>query len=124
MGVASASLPVAAPPGRSLTWGLWAFTWLLPFHIVAIAALFGVVGLPLLVVRGIAAWKEATVALLVALTLLGALPGRTARSPVQATDLAVTALCALACVYLVGATVWFSSDLPAIVHVYGWQDDV
>src|SRR5438094_47364 len=67
MGVASAALPVAAPASRGLTWGLWAFIWLLPFHIVAIATLFGVVGLPLLVVRGIAAWKEATVALLVAL---------------------------------------------------------
>src|SRR5437764_625380 len=114
MGVASAAVPVAAPASRGLTWGLWAFIWLLPFHIVAIAALFGIVGLPLLVVRGIAAWKEATVVLLVALTLLGALRGRTARSPVQGTDLAVTALCALACVYLLGATVWFSSVLPAI----------
>ena len=58
--MASATVPVAAPAGRGLTWGLWAFIWLLPFHIVAIAALFGIVGLPLLVVRGIAAWKEAT----------------------------------------------------------------
>jgi len=124
MAVASATVPVAAPAGRGLTWGLWAFIWLLPFHIVAIAALFGIVGLPLLVVRGIAAWKEATVVLLVALTLLGALRGRTARSPVQGTDLAVTALCALACVYLLGATVWFSSDLPAIVQLYGWRDAV
>jgi len=124
MSVASAALPVAAPASRGLTWGLWAFIWLLPFHIVAIAALFGILGLPLLVVRGIAAWKEATVVLLVALTLLGALRGRTARSPVQATDLAVTALCALACVYLLGATVWFSSDLPAIVQLYGWRDAV
>src|SRR5438067_13777612 len=86
MAVASATVPVGAPAGRRLTWGLWAFIWLLPFHIVAIAALFGIVGLPLLVVRGIAAWKEATVVLLVALTLLGAFRGRTARSPVQGTD--------------------------------------
>ena len=41
--MASATVPVAAPAGRGLTWGLWAFIWLLPFHIVAIAALFGVV---------------------------------------------------------------------------------
>src|SRR5438046_9885602 len=101
MAVASATVPVAAPAGRGLTWGLWAFIWLLPFHIVAIAALFGVVGLPMPVVRGIAAWKEATVALLLALTVLQVVTARSPRGTVAATDLAVAGLGTLALAYLI-----------------------
>src|SRR5213080_350052 len=124
MGVASAALPVAAPASRGLTWGLWAFIWLLPFHIVAIATLFGVVGLPLLVVRGIAAWKEATVALLVALTLLHVLTGRSRQGTVAAADLAVAGLGTLALAYLIGGSVWFAADLPVGLQLLGWRDDV
>src|SRR5437667_4893705 len=124
MGVASAALPVAAPASRGLTWGLWAFIWLLPFHIVAIATLFGVVGLPLLVVRGIAAWKEATVALLVALTLLHVLTGRSRQGTVAAADLAVAGLGTLALAYLIGGSVWFAADLPLGLQLLGWRDDV
>lgn len=124
MGVASVPITITPPARPGLAWGLWAFIWLLPFHVLAIALLFGVAGLPLLVVRGIAAWKEATVALLVAITLVRTVGGRTPRSPVQATDLTVAALSLLALAYLIGAGAWFAAELPAQAQLYGLRDAV
>ena len=100
-------------PRRGLGWGLSAFIWLLPFHIVAIAILFGGLGLSTTVVRGIAAWKEALVILLVSLTMLRASARGGAHGPVrvQWPDLAVAAFGILALAYLIGAGVWFGGVL-------------
>jgi len=124
MDVTSPPVALASPPRPGLTWGLRAFIWLLPFHVLAIAALVGAAGLSVPVVRASAAWKEATVAALVAFTLLGVVAGRTARTPVQATDLTVAALGLLALTYLTGATAWFAADLPAGLQLLGWRDAV
>ncbi|MEX2156137.1 MAG: O-antigen ligase family protein [Gemmatimonadales bacterium] len=127
MGVAPpplARVAVASPPRPGLAWGLQAFIWLLPFHVLLIAVLFSGFGLPTIAVRAIAAWKETTVALLVALTLLNTVAGRTARTPVQATDLTVGALGLLALTYLIGATAWFAADLPTGLQLLGWRDAV
>ena len=124
----AASVPVAVGPlsrgHPGLTWGLRAFIWLLPFHIVVVAVLFGVLGWPMLVVRGIAAWKEATVALLLTLTVLQVVTGRSPRGNVVATDLAVAGLGTLALSYLIGASAWFAADLPVGLQLLGWRDDV
>src|SRR5947209_1273528 len=124
MGVASAPVPIGAPPHQGPTWALGAFIWLLPFHVLAIAVLLGAGGLSTTVVRAIAAWKEAVVALLVAIILLRAVAGRGARSPVLVTDLTIAALGMLAFTYLVGATAWFAAGLPAGLQLLGWRDAV
>jgi len=115
--------PEAIPAERTgLGWGLQAFIWLLPFHVLAMAALFGPVGLPAPVVRAFAAWKETLVAVLVALTAVRALTGHGTRAPIRAADLAVAGLGLLALVYLVGAGVWFRYDLPLGARAYGLRD--
>lgn len=113
-------------PRRGLGWGLSAFIWLLPFHIVAMAILFGGLGLSTTVVRGIAAWKEALVILLVSLTMLRASARGGAHGPVrvQWPDLAVAAFGILALAYLIGAGVWFGADLPLSAQLLGWRDAV
>jgi hypothetical protein len=107
-----------------LGWALMVFIWLLPFHVVTMAVLFGLFGLPGPVVRTIAAWKEALVAALVALSAARALTGHGPRLPVRTADLAVAGLGLLALVYLLGAGVWFGSDLPVGLQSLGLRDAV
>ncbi len=118
------SFPLAVPVRRSLGWGLSAFIWLLPFHIIAMAILFGGLGLSVTVVRAIAAWKEALVVLLASLTLLRALKTGGQRVAVNWVDLAVAGLGILAVAYLIGARAWFGADLPLGAQVLGWRDAV
>ena len=105
-------------------WGLLAFIWLLPFHILTIAYLYGGLGWPAGLVRVIAAWKEALVAGLVAAVVLRALRRGPGGHGVQWTDLAVAGLAALAGAYLVGAEWWFDQGLPVAAQLYGWRDAV
>jgi len=121
---APAALQTAATPQKGLLWGLQVFIWLLPFHVLGVAALFGAFGLPLVAVRLIAAWKEATVAVLVLVVLWRMVTGRGARAVVQPTDLAIAALLLVALAYLAGATVWFDAGLPAGLQILGWRDAV
>ena len=118
--------PLALSRRRGFGWGLSAFIWLLPFHIVAMAILFGGLGLSVTVVRAIAAWKEALVALLVSLTVLRAVAtgGPRGAVRVQWPDLAVAGLGMLALAYLIGAGAWFGADLPLGAQLLGWRDAV
>jgi len=102
------------------------FIWLLPFHIVAMAILFGGLGLSATVVRAIAGWKEALVVLLVSLTVLRAVTtgGQRGAVRVQWPDLAVAGLGMLALAYLIGAGAWFGADLPLGAQLLGWRDAV
>jgi hypothetical protein len=100
------------------------FIWLLPFHILAMAFLFGAVGLSAPLVRALSAWKELLVAILVALVVARALTGHGERLPVRAADLAVAAFGLLALVYLAGAGVWSGSQLPLGVEALGLRDAV
>src|SRR5882762_5215764 len=112
------------PRRAGLAWGLQAFIWLLPFHVLGVAALFGAFGLPLSAVRAVAAWKEATVAALVGVALWRLCTGRSVRGSVLPTDLAVAAPLLLALAYLAGAAVWFDAGLPAGLQLLGWRDAV
>ena len=117
--------PAPIPAARTgLGWALMVFIWLLPFHILTMAVLFGAFGLPAPVVRAIAAWKEALVAALVALTVARAFTGHGPRLPVRAADLAVAGLGLLALVYLIGAGVWFGGDLRLGAQALGLRDAV
>ena len=123
-----ADAPVAAlraSPGRSrLATGLLVFVWLLPFHIVLMAWLFGGLGLPGPAVRAVAAWKEALIAALLAALLVRVALGRGARSPVQGLDIAVFGLGLVALLYLLGAGSWFGLELPVGARLYGLRDAV
>src|SRR5437016_7377653 len=90
------------------------------------AILFGGLGLSVTVVRAIAAWKEALVALLVGLTVLRAVTtgGPRGAVRVQWPDLAVAGLGMLALAYLIGAGAWFGTDLPLGAQLLGWRDAV
>ena len=114
----------ATPARHTLSWGLNIFIWLLPFHVLAIAVLFGVMGLPAGAVRAIAAWKELLVAALLLLALLRVASGRGPRGGVAWPDLAVAGLGLVALTYLAGAQAWFASDLPAPLQLLGWRDAV
>lgn len=124
MTAAAGRLPLAIPVRRGLGWGLSTFIWLLPFHIVVMAILYGGLGLSVAAVRAIAAWKEALVLLLATLTLLRAVSTGGPRGAVQWVDLAVGGFGILAVVYLIGAQPWFAADLPLGAQVLGWRDAV
>lgn len=117
-----------APPdtrtSSGLAWGLRAFIWLLPFHVLGVAVLVGLFGLPIPIVRLVAAWKESLVAALVVVALWRAARGRFDARPIVATDLAVAALPLVALAYLAGAAPWFDAGLPAGLQVLGWRDAV
>jgi len=100
------------------------FIWLLPFHIVTMAALFGLLGVPAPVVRALAAWKESVVLLLMIVIAASGLTGRGPRIIPRPTDLAVGGLGLVAFVYLLGAQSWFAADLPVGAQVLGWRDAV
>jgi hypothetical protein len=119
-------VPTAGPAAseRGLGWGLTAFVWLLPFHVLAMALLFGVLGLPAGEVRTVAAWKELLAAVLLVLVVWRAIAGPGLRLSPHWPDLAVGALGLVAVAYLVGEEVWFANDLPARAHLLGWRDTV
>ncbi|HXF96315.1 MAG TPA: O-antigen ligase family protein [Gemmatimonadales bacterium] len=115
----------AAPVARArpaVTWGLYAFIWLLPVHALLITVLFGALGWPATTVRGIAAWKEALIAVLFTLALVRALRHAKVVGAVHWLDLAVAGLGMLALGYLIGANAWFGSDLPLAAELYGVRD--
>lgn len=122
--MASVALPRASPGRIGLATGLFLFIFLLPFHVLAMAWLFGGLGLPGPVVRLVASWKEDLLAALVAATVLRAVLGRGERSPVQWLDLVVFGLVLLALLYLVGAGFWFGIEPPIVARLYGLRDAV
>ena len=121
----TAVAPLRAGSGRSrLARGLLVFVWLLPFHILVMAWLFGGLGLPAPVVRVIAAWKESLIAALVAAAAWRVVLGRGMRSPIQWLDIAVFGLGLLALLYLLGAGSWFGVAMPVSARLYGLRDAV
>jgi hypothetical protein len=121
----TAVAPLQAGFGRTrLAKGLLVFVWLLPFHILVMAGLFGGLGLPAPLVRVIAAWKESLIAALVAAATLRVVLGRGIRSPIQWLDIAVFGLGLLALLYLLGADTWFGVSLPVSARLYGLRDAV
>jgi hypothetical protein len=100
------------------------FTWALPFHIVAMAALFGSLGLPAALVRSIAAWKEVLVALLLVAVMVRTLSGRGADSGITWLDWLVGAFWFVSLAYLLGAAPWLRSDRPVSAQAYGFRDAV
>ena len=116
-------LVVAYGVARPARW-LTVLTWALPFHILAMAVLFGGFGVPEPVVRVIAGWKELAVVLLLLATVLRAAAGRGPRVSISVVDVAVGSLGLLATAYLIGATPLLGADIPIEAQLYGFRDTV
>ena len=122
MATAAEVLAPSRPRRPGLAWGLWAFIWLLPIHMLVITVLFGGLGWPAGAVRAIAAWKEALIAVLFGLAVV-----RTVRAPRPGAgicwlDLVVAGLGVVALGYFVGAGDWFGTGLPVAAQLYGLRD--
>jgi hypothetical protein len=98
------------------------FLWILPFHSLIIAVLFGYFGVSAGVARVIAAWKEAAIVLLLFWVGVRSLSGRGRSSPVIATDLMVTGLIVFAIVSAIVADPLFHANIPVGAELYGFRD--
>ena len=110
-------------PGLART-ALILFVWLLPFHSLVIALLFGVAGLPMSTARMIAAWKEAAVVALVLAAIYRAISGRGPRCTVTVPDFAIGALIGLSAVFLLVENPLFRADIPRGAELYAFRDAV
>lgn len=100
------------------------FMWILPFHSLAIALLFGYFGVSADAARAVAAWKEVAVALLVTWVALRALTSRRPGSEIMAPDVAVTALIAIAVLFGLIENPVFHARIPAGEELYGFRDAI
>src|SRR5882672_10359160 len=75
------------------------FLWLLPFHSLVVALLFGYFGVSEGTVRAVAAWKEVTIVVLVVWVAMRSFTGAGPRAKLMAPDVAVTALISIAAVF-------------------------
>jgi hypothetical protein len=100
------------------------FLWMLPFHSLVIAVLFGFLGMDAGFVRRIAAWKEAAIVLLLFWALIRTLSGRGRRTSIVATDVLITGLIGLAVISMVVADPVFHAGIPAGAQLYGFRDAV
>jgi hypothetical protein len=98
------------------------FFWLLPFHSLVIAVLFGYFGISAGAARAIAAWKEAAVVGLLFWVTLRALTGRGRNTPISAPDLGVAALIAMGLVSLFVADPVLNANIPPGAQLYGFRD--
>ena len=97
------------------------FLWILPFHSLIIAVLFGYF-VSAGTARTIAAWKEAAIVLLLLWVGLRSVSGRGRSSPVVATDLLVTGLIVLAIISALVANPLFHANIPVGAELYGFRD--
>jgi len=100
------------------------FVWLLPFHSLVIALLFGVAGFSASAARTIAAWKEVAVVALALATVYRTMAGRGPGSYITVPDLAIAALLCTGAISLVVANPMFRSGIPAGAEYYGFRDAV
>ncbi len=124
--VAAAAIAIIAWLSARPARGLALFSWLLPFHILAMAVLYGGLGLSAGVVRALAAWKEALVVacLLAAVVafLRGSSSDRDRALTISWVDGAVAGLLLIATCHLIAAGPWLGSDLTSIGRAYAYRD--
>jgi hypothetical protein len=98
--------------------------WLLPFHSLVIAVLFGYLGVNEDTVRAIAAWKELAIVVLVAWVALRSLTGAGPRAQLMPPDVAVTALISIAAVFALLENPLFFARIPGAAVLYGFRDSI
>jgi hypothetical protein len=100
------------------------FLWLLPFHSLIIALLFGYFGVSVGTVRALAAWKEGAIFVLVAWVALRSMTSANTPARVMASDIAITALICIAVVFALIENSLFLAGIPATAVLYGFRDSV
>jgi len=103
---------------RALPW----ITWALTFHILVIALLFGVVKLPMSIVRGIAAWKEIAGVLLFLAVIVRMITGRGHRVPIAAADLFAGGWVAMTLIVFMTQNVVLRDNVPLTASLFGLRD--
>jgi hypothetical protein len=92
------------------------------FHSLAMATLFGLLGLPEGVVRLIAAWKEIGLGLLVVVVILRSLTGRGLRTTIAWPDIWIGGLFATSILFLLTENAWLRFNLPVGAELMGIRD--
>lgn len=100
------------------------FLWMLPFHSLVIAIMFGFLGMDAGFVRKVAAWKEAAIVLLLLWALIRTLSGRGRNTPIVATDVLVTCLIGLAVISMIVADPVLHAEIPVGAQFLGFRDAV
>lgn len=100
------------------------FLWMLPFHSLVIAVMFGFLGMDAGLVRRVAAWKEAAIVLLLFWALIRTLSGRARYAPIVATDFLVTCLIGLALISMIVADPVLHAGIPIGAQLLGFRDAV
>ena len=100
------------------------FMWILPFHSLVIALLFGYFGVSAETARAVAAWKEIAIVVLVAWVALRALSGAGPRAEIMAPDVAVTALIAIAVLFALLENPLLFARIPGNAELYGFRDSI
>jgi len=100
------------------------FMWMLPFHSLVIAVLFGYFGVSEGTVRAIAAWKEVAIVMLVGWVTLRSLTGAGPRARLMAPDIAVTALISIAALFALLENPLFFARIPGAAVLYGFRDSI
>jgi O-antigen ligase len=96
----------------------------LVFHSLAMAALFGWFGLPVGIVRAIAAWKEVVLGFLIVVVIIRSLTGHGEKNPIAWPDLWIGGLMVTAFLYLLTENLWLGFDLPRSAELFGIRDAV
>jgi hypothetical protein len=110
-------------PGVART-ALILFMWVLPFHSLIIALLFGYFGVNVNTVRALAAWKEIAIVVFVSWVALRSLTGHGPRAEMMASDIAVTALIAIATLFALLQDSLFVAGIPGPAVLYGFRDSI
>lgn len=102
--------------------GLPLLTWGLPFHVAAMAILFGGLGLSASTVRSIATWKELAVVFLLVAVITRAATGRGPKTRLTLCDIWVGGIITIAAVFFLAGESWFQLDLPRLAKYLGFRD--
>ena len=100
------------------------FAWGLAFHSLVIAALFGLFGLPVGVVRAIAAWKDIGLLVLLLVVLVKSISGRGPGVRIAWSDFWIGALVVLATMFFAGENLWLRTNLPITAELLGIRQAV
>jgi hypothetical protein len=98
------------------------FLWILPFHSLAVALLFGYFGVSAGVARAFAAWKEAAIVVFLIAVVIRTLSGRGRRSALVPADFALAVLMMIALVAFIVADPIFHADIPVGAELYAFRD--